>query len=50
MRVKRSCRYILPGFQRRAVLGALALLTVYGLGAGIPLLAIAYSSRHVSSF
>jgi cytochrome c-type biogenesis protein len=31
------------------VLGALALLTVYGLGAGIPLLAIAYSSRHISN-
>jgi cytochrome c-type biogenesis protein len=31
------------------VLGALALLTVYGLGAGIPLLAIAYGSRHLSN-
>jgi cytochrome c-type biogenesis protein len=34
---------------KHEVLGALALLTVYGLGAGIPLLAIAYSSRHVSN-
>ncbi len=34
---------------KHEVLGALALLTVYGLGAGIPLLAIAYSSRHISS-
>jgi cytochrome c-type biogenesis protein len=31
---------------KHEVLGALALLTVYGLGAGIPLLAIAYSSRY----
>jgi cytochrome c-type biogenesis protein len=30
------------------ILGALALLTVYGLGAGIPLLAIAYTSRYLS--
>jgi cytochrome c-type biogenesis protein len=35
---------------KHEVLGALVLLTVYGLGAGIPLLAIAYSSRHVSSW
>jgi cytochrome c-type biogenesis protein len=34
---------------KHEVLSALALLTVYGLGAGIPLLAIAYSSRHISS-
>jgi cytochrome c-type biogenesis protein len=34
---------------KHEVLGALALLTVYGLGAGIPLLAIAYSSRYVSN-
>jgi cytochrome c-type biogenesis protein len=34
---------------KHQVLGALALLTVYGLGAGIPLLAIAYSSRHISN-
>jgi cytochrome c-type biogenesis protein len=34
---------------KHEVLGALALLTVYGLGAGIPLLAIAYSSRHVTN-
>ena len=34
---------------KHEVLGSLALLTVYGLGAGIPLLAIAYSSRHISS-
>ena len=34
---------------KHEVLGALALLTVYGLGAGIPLLAIAYSSRHISN-
>jgi cytochrome c-type biogenesis protein len=34
---------------KHEVLGALALLTVYGLGAGIPLLAIAYSSRYLSS-
>jgi cytochrome c-type biogenesis protein len=34
---------------KHEVLGALVLLTVYGLGAGIPLLAIAYSSRHISS-
>jgi cytochrome c-type biogenesis protein len=35
---------------KHEVLGALALLTVYGLGAGIPLLAIAYGSRQVSSW
>ncbi len=34
---------------KHEVLSALALLTVYGLGAGIPLLAIAYSSRYVSN-
>jgi cytochrome c-type biogenesis protein len=34
---------------KHEVLGALALLTVYGLGAGIPLLAIAYSSRQVGN-
>jgi cytochrome c-type biogenesis protein len=34
---------------KHQVLGALALLTVYGLGAGIPLLAIAYSSRHIGN-
>jgi cytochrome c-type biogenesis protein len=34
---------------KHEVLSALALLTVYGLGAGIPLLAIAYSSRHISN-
>jgi cytochrome c-type biogenesis protein len=34
---------------KHEVLGALALLTVYGLGAGMPLLAIAYSSRHISN-
>jgi cytochrome c-type biogenesis protein len=34
---------------KHEVLGSLPLLTVYGLGAGIPLLAIAYSSRHVGS-
>ncbi len=34
---------------KQEVLGAFALLTVYGLGAGIPLLAIAYSSRHISN-
>ena len=34
---------------KHEVLGALALLTVYGLGAGIPLLAIAYSSRHITN-
>jgi cytochrome c-type biogenesis protein len=34
---------------KHEVLGALALLTVYGLGAGIPLLALAYCSRHISS-
>ena len=30
------------------IVGALALLTVYGLGAGIPLLLIAYTSRYLS--
>ncbi len=35
---------------KHEVVGALALLTVYGLGAGIPLLALAYGSRHVSSW
>jgi cytochrome c-type biogenesis protein len=30
------------------ILGALALLTVYGLGAGIPLLLIAYTSRYLT--
>lgn len=30
------------------ILGALVLLTAYGLGAGIPLLLIAYTSRHLS--
>ena len=34
---------------KHEVLGSLALLTVYGLGAGIPLLAIAYSSRYLSN-
>jgi cytochrome c-type biogenesis protein len=34
---------------KHEILGSLALLTVYGLGAGIPLLAIAYSSRYVSN-
>jgi cytochrome c-type biogenesis protein len=34
---------------KHEVLGALALLTVYGLGAGIPLLAIAYSSRQIGN-
>jgi cytochrome c-type biogenesis protein len=34
---------------KHEVLGSLALLTVYGLGAGIPLLAIAYSSRYISN-
>jgi cytochrome c-type biogenesis protein len=31
------------------VVGAFALLTVYGLGAGIPLLAIAYSNRYLTN-
>jgi cytochrome c-type biogenesis protein len=31
------------------IVGALALLTVYGLGAGIPLLGIAYSSRYLTN-
>ncbi len=35
---------------KHEVLGALGLLTVYGLGAGIPLLVLAYGSRHVSSW
>jgi cytochrome c-type biogenesis protein len=35
---------------KHEVLGALALLTVYGLGAGIPLLALAYGSRHAISW
>jgi cytochrome c-type biogenesis protein len=34
---------------KHEILGALALLSVYGLGAGIPLLAIAYSSRHFTT-
>ena len=34
---------------RSEILGSLALLTVYGLGAGIPLLAIAYSSRQIGN-
>ncbi len=34
---------------KHEVLGALGLLTVYGLGAGIPLLTIAYSSRHITN-
>jgi cytochrome c-type biogenesis protein len=34
---------------KHEILGALTLLTVYGLGAGIPLLAIAYSSRYLSN-
>ena len=34
---------------KHEVLGSLALLTVYGLGAGIPLLVIAYSSRYISN-
>ncbi len=31
------------------VVGAFALLTVYGLGVGIPLLGIAYSSRYLTN-
>ena len=31
------------------ILGSLALLTVYGLGAGIPLLLIAYTSRYLTN-
>ena len=33
---------------QKEILGALTLLTAYGLGAGIPLLLIAYTSRYVS--